>query len=250
MPHWGAQGGCSRLGQLLVLRPAEGTELGWAGLAFTALWRTWDQGGAGVSSGTRFCSGAGDSYPAGSRCEWGQSQVGAEGKLGALSLCQLCWCHQGWRAVVRSCTLVPWGDLPEQSLLQSLPTLCLGWDGLWPCSLSGARVGKQPLLGDRDSAGCGGGRAALQLRPCWCPLGWCQGRLGHRLSVQLLTVSVGAQTVPAGSWRVEDCDREAVKPGKIRVSQGTDRASQGWSRRWGWVVMEQVRDGAGEGWSR
>lgn len=70
------------------------------------------------------------------------------------------------------------------------------------------------------------------------PVRLVQGQLGHRLSVQLLTVSVGVQTVAGGCWRIEGCNREAVKPGKIRVSQGSDGASQGWSRsvgdRAGW----------------
>lgn len=123
------------------------------------------------------CSAAGlrDLYPAGSRCEWDQSQVGAEGKLGVLSLGQLCCCRQGWRGGLsthaHSCH---GGDLPEHSLLQSLPILCLGWCSLWHCSLSLARVGKQPLLRGGDTGACGGGRAALQLGWRRGPLGWCR----------------------------------------------------------------------------
>lgn len=150
VPHCRTQGGCSRLGQLLVLHPAEGTKFGWAGawlptaVAFTAPWRTWDDGSGEVPRVPCSAMGLGDSYPAGTRCEWDQSQVGAEGKLGVLSLCQLCCCHQHLKGLSSHQHLCHGGDLPEpqHSLLQSLPQISGGHWGVWrgrkPCSWAGA----------------------------------------------------------------------------------------------------------------
>lgn len=136
-------------------------------------------------------------------------------------------------------------------ICQSIPCCspcpsCVSWGSLWHCSLSG-QGGQAALTDGWVSVGCGGGRAALQLGWCWCPLGWCQGRLGHSLSVELLAVSGGVQTVPAGCWRVEECDREAGEPGKIGVSQGSDRAGRDGA---GQRVVGLGGDGqAGMGWA-
>lgn len=68
-------------------------------------------------------------------------------------------------------------------------------------------------------------------QPCrWAGARWAGARVGWgRGSVELLAVSSGVQTVPGGCWRVEECDRESAEPGKIGVSQGSDRAGQGWA---------------------
>lgn len=137
VPHCRMQGAWSKLGQLLVLHPAEGTKLGWAGLwSLTASGHCGGLGTVGYSRVLCFALGLGDPYPAVTR---DQSQVGAEGKLGVPSLCQLCGCHQGWRGVVQSHTLVPWGGsaavpahpVPWMGQLLALqPAACLptaGW---------------------------------------------------------------------------------------------------------------------------
>lgn len=152
------------------------------------------QWGQGVPSGTVFCTGLGAACPAGARWEWGQSQAGAEGKLGVPSLCQLCWCHQA-EGVVQSDTLVPWGGsarafpaaapahpVPWMGQPLALPPLALPPLALQPeCG----RGGKQPLVRD-GAVGCAG-------LPCsWAGARWAGARVGWgTLAVELLAVSGG-----------------------------------------------------------
>lgn len=194
VPGWDSSRSC-----ILLWAPS------WAGQGWGSLLQVEHLGKWGCGEPLASATGLGDSYPAGSWCEWDQSQ----------SRLRASWETKPVPAALvpsglaGGYTLVPWGDLLEQSLLQSLPILCL-----WHCSLKLASMGTQPWLG-LGAVWAGEGREALRLG--WCRVGWgtaCQLNCGS---------GSWLQTGSGGCWRVEQCDREAIEPGKMGVSQGRGR---------------------------